>query len=97
MKDFRSPLLHSKHRIVGDEPDIKYLVGLFDGACAGGTCGGGIYLCIWVSHLFHFNMGCGMGSNNHVELLTLWGLTSIAHSMGFPLLEIFGDFMSIVD
>ena len=73
LKDFPPwPLLHSKHEIVGDPTRIKYHVGFFDGVLAGGTCGGGIYLCIRASHLFHFNMGCGMGSNTSAELLELW-------------------------
>lgn len=46
----------------------------FDGSAQEQGCGGGIILHISESHYFHICLGLGEGTNNFVELLTIFHL-----------------------
>lgn len=69
---------HIVHNIVVQIIDINYSWEYFDGYAQLHGCGGGILLHITDNHFYKIEMGIGDGTNNFVELITLFHLLYFA-------------------
>lgn len=69
----------------------KFLVGFFDGASSFRVCGSGVVIVVNPSHYFHFSWRVGEGTNNRVELSTLWGVLHCTKWLELQEIEVFED------
>jgi len=72
-------------------------IGTFDGVEQRGNCGGGGTITLHDGRVLHYKVGLGTGTNNRVELLSLWTLLWLAKRLLCEDIQVFGDSMAIID
>ena len=76
---------------------MQVLYASFDGAAANGFGGAGFCLFLNESHSLEFALGVGTCTNTKAKLISLWALLYVTLSLGIPKLNIFGDFVVIIE
>ena len=78
------------------EIDKSRVLAFFDGASNNGVYGGGIALYSLDFHFVLLKLGHGKGTNQRVELITLWGRMKYIVQAYILQLQIFGDSRVII-
>ena len=68
----------------------------FDGAQQNGICGCGAWLKLEGEERFHIIWNGGQGSNNKAEVMALWSGLLVAHHLGLPSIDIYGDSQLVI-
>lgn len=87
-------------REIQQEPiDKSFPWGYFDKDAQGDPicCGAGVVLFLIEDHFYRLKWGLGVGTNNKVELASLYMLLIFAHEKGLPRLQIFGYSMIVIN
>ena len=79
------------------EIDKSRVLAFFNGASNNGVYGGGIALYSLDFHFVLLKLGHGKGTNQRVELITLWGLLKYVVQADILQLQFFGDSRVIID
>lgn len=68
----------------------KFLVGFLDGTSKNKVYGNWAYIVMNRGTFFHFNQYNGVGQNNRVDLISLWGVLICAKWLDIRELDVFG-------
>ena len=80
-----------------DLPYTSVATRFSDHAAQDGICCASILLRINEEHLLRIKLNCGKGNNTKDELLALWFLVIFYSILGIDTLNIYGDFLVIIN